>query len=137
MTYTDIGYNDFLLRPLEASYTEQIGIDSSSAFNQISGSQIQGDKIVSLTGNLELDLQGDRYIVKDGPINRIEFGRLDDGTVGLIIRDTQGNELMKISGDRNIIKSANSNLELDFDNERILIRDISGTPRVLIGKGDF
>ena len=137
MSYEDAGFDQYLLRSLEATYTEQAGVDSSSAFDQISGSQVKGDKIVSLTGSLELDLQGDKYLVKDGDINRVEFGRLFDGTIGLIIRDTQGNELMKISGERNIIKSANGNIELDFDNERILIRDISGTPRVLIGKGDF
>lgn len=135
--YLESGFNSFLLRPLEAGYTEQVGLDSTSSYDQISGSQVKGDKITSLNGSLELDLQGDRYVVKEGEIDRVEFGRLSDGTIGLIIRDTNGNELMKISGERNVIKSANNNIELDFDNERILIRDASGTPRVLIGKGDF
>lgn len=137
MSYTDIGYNNYLLRPLEASYTEQIGIDSASAFEQISGSQIKGDKISSLNGNMELDLQGDRFLVTDGIVDRVEFGKLSDGNMGLIIRDSQGNELLHIGGEINIIKSSNGHMQLNFNNEQLVVKNEGGQIRALFGKGVF
>ena|SRR3990167_8471932 len=135
--YTDAGFDDYLLRPLTAGYTEQIGLDSSSSYEQISGSQVKGDAIVSINKRLNIDLQNDSFIITDGNINRIELGKLEDGTIGLIIRDDQGNSLMQISGAVNKIQSPNSHLELDFNEERILIKDEGGIPRILLGKGSF
>ena len=112
-------------------------MDSSSAFDQISGSQIKGDKISSLNGNLEIDLQGDRFVVKDGVVDRIELGRLSNGEIGLIIRDSDGNELMRITGEKNIIRSSNGNVELDFIEQWFLVKDDGGNVRVLLGKGSF
>jgi hypothetical protein len=134
MNYLEIGFNDFLLRPLEASYTEQIGIDSVSSTGQISGSQIKGDQIVSINKNLSLDLENNSFVVLDNDIKRVELGKLSDGTIGMIIRDTQGNILMHISSDVNKIMSASGNLEMDFIEERIIVYDEGKTPKVLLGK---
>lgn len=134
MTYEDAGYNQYLLRPLEATYTEQAGVDSSAAYEQISGSQIKGDTISSANGNMKFDLQGDRFLVTDGIVDRVEFGKLSDGNMGLIVRDNQGNELMHISGDINIIQSANKHMQLNFNNEELVVTDDGSTPIVLIGK---
>ncbi|CAN8139762.1 hypothetical protein THIOSC15_1840002 [uncultured Thiomicrorhabdus sp.] len=73
------------LRPLEASYTEQIGIDSVSSIDQISGSQVRGDRISSLNGTLNVDLENDRFVLSDGSVDRVEFGRLTDGNIGILI----------------------------------------------------
>ncbi|OGO14266.1 MAG: hypothetical protein A2Y53_03930 [Chloroflexi bacterium RBG_16_47_49] len=134
MDYTEIGFNDFLLRPLEADYTEQVGIESSVSYEQISGSQVKGDVISSLNRQMQIDLENNSFTLSDGNINRVEFGKLSNGNVGLVIRDDQGNSIMEISGNTNIIRSASGALELDFNEERLLIRDQGGTPRVLIGK---
>ena len=132
--YTSLGFNDFLLRPLEASFTEKVGLDSSSSFEQISGLQIKGDKITSLNKSLSLDLENNSFTVRDGDVNRVEMGKLSDGSIGLIIRDNQGNVLMNISGTVNKITSPTGNLEVDFNEERILIKNEGGIPTVLIGK---
>ena len=135
--YTDLNFDDFLLRSLEASYTEEIGIESSSNVEQISGSQVKGDKILSLNQQLSIDLENNTFIINDGNTNRIELGKLSNGLIGLIIRDDQGNVLMEISGAVNKIQSSNQHIELDFNEERLLIKDEGGTPRILLGKGDF
>ncbi len=137
MNYSDLGYNSYLLRPLEATYIEQVGIDSSVVYEQISGSQVRGDKISSLNRTLNLDLEHDSFILTDGSTNRIEFGKLPSGEIGLIIRDDKGNILLEISGATNKIQSSNGHVNLDFNEERLLIKDEGGTPVVLIGKGDF
>src|SRR3990167_2970210 len=134
MTYDEIGFNDFLLRPLEASYTEQAGVDSSTSYEQISGSQIKGDSINSANGNMRFSLQDNQFVVTDGIVNRVELGNLTDGTIGLIIRDNQGNELIHISGDINIIQSANKHMQLDFNAEQLIVSDEGSIPIVLIGK---
>ena len=35
--------------------------------------------------------------VKEGDINRVEMGRLSDGSIGLILRDNEGNSLINLS----------------------------------------
>ena len=137
MNYLDVGYDSSLLRPLTATYVEQIGIDSNSAYEQISGSQIKGDTIISLNGSMEMNLQEDRFAVSDGIVDRVELGRLSDGSIGLIIRDAEGNILIQISGNINIIQSPNQHFQLDFNEERILAKDEGGLPRALFGKGNF
>lgn len=134
MNYEDIGYDQYLLRPLKASFTEQIGIDSASAYEQISGSQVRGDIISSLNGNMKIDLQEDRFVVTDGIVDRVELGRLSDGFVGFIIRDSDGNELMRITGDQNIIQSGDKSLSIDFNEAQLLVRNEGQIPVVLIGK---
>lgn len=133
MTYEDAGFNQYLLRPLEATYTEQTGIDSNAAYEQISGSQIRGDKIVSLSNSLGLDLENELFFVNDGRTNRIELGKLPDGSIGMIIRDDLGNILLEISESVNILRSSDGNLEYDFDNKRILLKQ-NGLPRLVIGE---
>ena len=137
MTYEDAGFDKYLLRPLEATYTEQIGIDSSSAYEQISGLQVKGDTISSNNGNLKLDLQNDRFTVADGIVDRVEFGRLSDGSMGLIIRDSDGNEIMHISGNMNIIQSSNQHMQLNFNEENLIVQDEGGQVKALFGKGVF
>jgi hypothetical protein len=137
MDYTQIGYDDFLIRPLEATYTEQIGIDTGGAIGQVSGNQVRGDQILSLNKSLNIDLQNDSFIISDNNINRVELGRLADGNIGIIIRDDQGKEMLNISALDNKITSADGHMVLDFNEEQLIIYDETMTPRVLLGKGNF
>lgn len=121
--YLSAGYNDFLLRPLEAGFVEQVGLDSSSSFEQISGLQVKGDKIISSSKNLTLDLQNDSFIVKNGDFKRVEMGKLFDGTVGLIIRNEKDNVLVNISGETNKISSPSGNFEIDFNEEKLTLKN--------------
>lgn len=128
MTYEDVGYDSSLLRPLQSTITSQ-----TMGYGDVSGSQIQGDEIVSLNGYMTVDLQNDRFYVNDGIINRVELGILSDGAIGLIIRDSQGNILMQISEGLNIIQSPSKRFQIKIDNEHILINDIGGTPIGVFG----
>jgi hypothetical protein len=129
MTYEDAGYDQFLLRSLEASSVAQTGNTTD-----VSGSQIQGDEITSLNGFMTVDLQNDRFYVNDGIINRVELGVLSDGAIGLIIRDAEGNELMHFSGDMNLIQSGDQSLSLNFNEAQLLVKNEGKIPVVLIGK---
>lgn len=134
MNYLDAGFNEDLLRPVEADYTEQAGLDSSAAFEQISGLQVRGDQITSLNQSLVLDLENDSFVVRDGEIKRVELGKLSDGTIGMILRDSDGNVLFNISSSGNKITSPSGNFEIDFNEERLIVYDEGKIPRVLIGK---
>ncbi len=133
MNYLDIGYNDSLLRPLEASFTEQIGIDSATNLDQISGNQVRGDKITSLNKRMSIDLENDSFIISDGGINRVELGRLSDGSIGIALRDNLGNTLLNVTENTNVLQSADGNIQLDFIQKRFIVKDETGAIRVLLG----
>ena len=103
---------------------------------EFSGSKITG-VLSSQDGRIKIDLDNNTIIISDGVEERVRLGELSDDSVGLLIKDVNGNVLMQISGDTNIIQSSNKHIQLDFFEERLLIKDQSNTPRVLIGKGDF
>ena len=137
MSYTDLGFDNFFSRELvpqtESNKTE---FDFASEVQGLSLDQVRGGAMRSSTGRMVVNLEDETMTISDGSIDRVVLGKIEDGTYGLIIRDNVGTELMRI-GNINLIQSPSGNLQLDFDEERILVKDQGGTPRVLIGKGDF
>jgi len=143
MSYLDIGFDENLSRiDPGANQTEQQPQELDPlAFERftdvISGSKIQGGAISSPDGKVKVDLENGVFKVNNGLEDLVSLGILPDGSVGLLIKDNKGNILMQISSDKNIIQSPNEHFQVDFVEERILAKDAGGTPRVLIGKGDF
>lgn len=139
MSYLDIGYDEFL-NPINQSATPQKQIDPlefDTFTEQISGDKVQGGAISSPNGRVVMDLENGVFRINDGVTNLVELGVLSDGSIGLLIKDGQGNTLMKLSENEKVIQSANQHFQVDFANERILAKDNGGIARVLIGKGNF
>ena len=126
MNYTDIGFDAFLLRSLEASFTEQIGIESISSLNQISGLQVKGDKITSLNKSLNIDLENDAFTVEEGEIKRVEIGRLPDGKIGVVLRNNQNIALLNITGDEHLIQSADGKTFFNLKENKMQVADDKG-----------
>ena len=140
MSYTDIGFDQFFQREIIPSTPDDrliSSFDFSSQVQNTSGDQIKGGLIQSQNQKVSLNLDKENFVISDGVNDRVTLGRLPDDSYGLLIRDEDGNILMQISGLTNLIQSPNGHFQVDFNEERLLAKDAGGTPRVLIGKGDF
>ncbi len=136
MAWNDIGFSETLVREDTVATQQELDpLQFESFAPELSASKLTG-LMQSQDGKVLLNLDENFIVISDGTEERIRLGKLKDGTFGIELKDQQGNSLMRI-GDVNVIKSADNTMELDFDETRILIRDIGGTPRVLLGKGDF
>lgn len=134
-TYLDVGYSDYLTReiPVGTDSKRLTEIDADQNSPDQSGSKIRGGVIESNDGTTSFDLErGTMYIG-----NQIILGKLPDGTIGIIIKDKDGNELIHVSEAVNIFKSSKGNMKLDFIEQQLIVYDETGTPRVLVGKGNF
>lgn len=135
MNYLDAGYSNLLSREILPSNTE--GYDPL-AFDyetqEISGQKIQGGVLQSEGGKSQLNLEKDYFAVSDGTQDIIRLGVQEDGSIGLVIINRDGQELLRFTGDKNYLKSPNANLEMNFDDVQIIVRDDKGTPVGLIGK---
>jgi hypothetical protein len=139
MSYTDLGFNEFLTRDFAPSAQQQNSqeldpLQFDSFTQQISASKLQGGVMLSPDGKIALDLDQGFFRVSNGLEELVRLGTLPDGTVGLLIKDSQGNQLLQISEGSNIIQSSGKTMTIDLINEQLLIRDAQGNIRVLIGK---
>lgn len=135
--YEDLGFDQFLSRAPESLADSYDPVQADQLLPDLSGDKISSGSIVSQNKLLSMNLENNVFKVSDGAVDRVELGNLSDGTIGLIIRDINGNILMQISGDKNIIQSPNQFFQIDFNEERLLAKDQGGIPRALFGKGDF
>lgn len=134
--YTDFGYDHFLSR--ESTPTEQeSALDPLGGYStgiSTSASEVRGGVLSSASGVTKLDLENDTFSVTDGGIERIRLGKLEDGTIGLLVKDKNGNVLLQFAGEINLLTSPQGNLVLDFNETQLLVKDDGGTPVILIGK---
>lgn len=134
MSWDQIGYTDNLIR----EDTESVNIELDPLqFEQyapeFSGAKINGI-VQSQSGRVKIDLDNNAFIISDGTTERIRLGKLLDDSIGLLIQDINGNKLMQISGDTNLIQSSSAHMQLNFNDETLIVTDEGGTPIVLIGK---
>lgn len=135
MNYLEIGYDAFLNRiPDGGADTQQLNPLAFDQFtDSVSGSKIQGGVFSSNDNRVIIDLEKNQIKINDGVADRGGFGIQEDGSVGLVIKDKDGNVILQITGQTNIMKSASDIMELDFDNERLLFRDARGNPVAVFG----
>ena len=112
--YLQLGFNNDLLRPVESQYVEQIGIDSSSGFGQIRGSQVFGDTIFSKNKNIALDLENGVIRISNGAADRFSIGLQEDGSIGLVVKDDSGIEIGRIDNNGINFKQGKMVLENTF-----------------------
>lgn len=133
MSWADIGFNENLSiadvgqqgQQLDPAQVEQM-------IPEMSASKLSGF-IKSQNGQLQMDLDGNSFVVTDGVVERVRFGKLLDGTYGLLIKNNNDQTLMQI-GEKNIIQSPDQAMLLDFDNTQFLIKDAGLNPIILLGK---
>lgn len=123
MSYLDLGFNDNLSRAnfsVDIPEVDLIGFDQFTP--GLAGEKVSGGKISSRDGKIVFDLDSNSLIISDDVENRIEIGKLPDGTAGLNIRDSEGNTLMNIAGNVNVIKSAGEEFKLDLNDGQITLK---------------
>ena len=135
MDYLEVGYDQFLSKnpyPSSAEGVDPLQFDQDTP--EISGSKIQGGLLQTQDGKTALNLEQGYFRVNDGAQEVIRLGVQEDGSIGLLIKNRDGNELLKFTGDTNFLKSPGENLELNFDNVQLLVRDDGGNVKVLVGR---
>ena len=133
MSYLDIGYTDFLAQQ-DTQNKQQDPLELDYNIPELSGSKIVGGLLTSNDGKTQFNLEQGTFKVSDGAQDRVVLGVLPDGSVGLLIKDINGNILMQISGDIDLIKSADESMSLDFNEAQLIVRNEGKVPVVLIGK---
>lgn len=140
MAYQDIGFDEFLQRSdsLNSGPTDQLdSLQADTYLQELSGSKIAGGLISSPDGRLKIDLENNVFKVNNGVTDLVSFGVLEDGSVGLLIKNGDGKALMQVSETTQFIQSPNQHFLIDFIKEYLLSKDEKGLPRALFGKGDF
>lgn len=134
MDYVDAGYDAFLSRTPPAPTGELDPLQQDLYSPEISASKIQGGLLQTADGKTAVDLEQGFFRVNDGATEVVRLGVQEDGTIGLLIRDRDGNELLRFVGSTNILRSPQGNMELNFNETQLLLRDDGGTPFLLFGK---
>ena len=133
MNYLDAGYDSFLSRiPPPLDQVDPLQFEQNNP--EISASKIQGGVMQSQDGKTAVDLEQGYFRVNDGAMEIVRLGVQQDGTIGLLIKDREGNELMRFVGSTNILRSPQGNMELNFNEIQFTVKDEGGTPVVLLGK---
>lgn len=135
-TYLDYGFNKYLERSTNPSSTP-LEIDPLQ-FEQFT-QDVPADKIFSglLTSQdkkVIIDLENNVLRITDGTTDRITLGVLPDEKIGLLIKDKDNNILMQISEDVSYIQTPDGTMQLNFNDRRIIVKEESGLPRVILGK---
>lgn len=138
MPYTDIGFDEFLNRIDEAPQQQQAGaLDpaaSDNYFQQFSGNKIQGGQILSPDGRLNINLDTSNFKVNNGLQDLLQFGILEDGNVGLLIKDNDGNILMKVTSAEVYLQSPKKTSKIDLIADQYTVSDEFQNVKVLIGR---
>lgn len=139
MPYVDIGFDRFLNRIAPTSQNnggiqELDPTQTDTFFQQISGNKVIGGILSSPDGRVKLDLDQGILKISDGVQDLVTFGLLPDGTVGLLIKDSQGNLLMQVSQGVCILQSSDKAMTIDLVAAQADVRDAAGNLRVRFGK---
>ncbi len=136
MNYLDTQFNDNLERDLFPVSGQLSSLDMDSVTQSLDiGKLTTTGSLKSSDGRLAFDLEGNTYIVNDGTIERVRLGRMDDGSYGLRIQDKDGNVILNITGETNLLQSSNGHMQLDLTAEQMRIYDETNL-RILLGKGE-
>lgn len=138
MAYQNIGFDENLMR-VESSAQPSQALDPLQFDNftdSISADKIQGGLMVSPDGRAQFDLNKGTFLINNGVEDLVTFGTLPDGSVGLLIKDQEGNILLQISETNIFMQSSNEAMKLDFIQERLDIRDAQKRLKVRIGKDE-
>lgn len=138
MAYQNIGFDENLIR-VEASGNTQQALDPLEFDNftdSISGDKVQGGLMSSPDGRAQFDLNKGTFLINNGVEDLVTFGTLPDSSIGLLIKDQNGNILLQVSETIIFMQSSNEAMKLDFIQERLDIRDAQKRLKVRLGRDD-
>ncbi len=135
MSYLDSDFTASLQRDLFPGPTILSSLDLDAVTSSLDASKIASNGPINSADRTSVfDLNAGTYTVNDGTVERIRLGRMDDGSYGLIIKDKDGNIILNITGDNNLIQSSNGHMQLDLLAEQLRVYDEANL-RILLGKG--
>lgn len=133
-TYLDSDFDSTLQREVIISGQTQFSeLDSDMLIESLDASKIRNGTMSSENGRTKVDLDNGTIIFGDGLVDRVRLGKMDDGSYGLIIKDIDGNVLLNITGDINLIQSKTQKMQIDLTEEQARWYDELHL-RILIGK---
>lgn len=135
-SYTASGYDEYFQKSIFPNTSDSGSInpfDFSSQYQGLSASQVIGGLLKSTNGRVRLDLDNEAFIVSDGLVERVRLGKQLDGSYGLLIKDANGNTLMQITGNTNLIQSFNKHMILNFIDENLTVSSDGENPLVIVG----
>lgn len=134
MSVTDLGYDQYFDKSVVSKTETVSSLDADVLWEGIGGNQVLSDgNISSSDGSMNMNLSSSQFSISDGVTDRTVMGKFPDGTYGLRITDRNGNTMFNISGEGNVIQSANGKIKIDLDNNQIIISD-ENNERILIGE---
>ncbi|MCK9371513.1 hypothetical protein M0R04_16485 [Candidatus Dojkabacteria bacterium] len=140
MIYQDSGYDPYFRRTLGEEIggeSENISISKFTAdYVGFPADKLQGGQFRSNNGRVNFDLENGTISIASGGNDVVTLGfDPDTKTNGIIIRNTKGDILLKISEEENYILSPDGGLKLNFDLNRIEVIE-NGVIQALIGRLD-
>ncbi len=141
MPYTDIGFDEFLQRSEPATgsnsgSSEQLDPTQAESFlPEISGSKVMGGVMTSPDGRLKIDLDNGVIKVNNGVADLLQFGVLEDGEVGLMMKDNDENILLNLSSKNMLFQSSSKEMSIDLILAQLILRE-NGVPIFLLGRQD-
>lgn len=133
MSYLDSGFDAFFEKPLGLNNSQFSSIDQDVMLSPISANKIQDGVMSSSDNRTQLDLNSSLYTVSDGMVSRVQLGKFSDGEYGLRIFDRDGNVLIDITGENNLIQSPDGKLQLDLTRKQLRAYDENNL-RALFGE---
>lgn len=116
-SYLDSGFDSNMNKIIEGE-SETSSLDFDALVESISASKISSGIMRSNDNKMSMNLDDASASWGDGLSERVKIGSLGDNEYGLLIKDQNGNVLMKISGKENIIQSANGKMQIDLTDEQ-------------------
>jgi len=99
MSYTDIGFDEFLNRELPDAKTQYMEANASYLLPQLSGSVIGGGITTSADGKVIINWDTGEVIFSDGARGRVFLGKIvGSDSYGIKIIDAEGNEVLSALG---------------------------------------
>ena len=145
-SYREAGFSQFLVREFpEATGTQKGSLsedDFSTLIEGVSGNKITSGLIRSKDGTLKLNLDKPLLELIEGIDSVIMIGKFDDGTRGIKIKNTRGNEVILkmlelVMGTDTVVPGANNTGRLFVDRNaqngknRLRVQFVSGAPVTL------
>lgn len=130
--YTQLGYDVSLTRTDNLTTNQVDPLEFEQNTPEISGAKLEG-VIQSQDGRVKIDLDENTIIISDGVVETVRLGKLADETYGFLIQDKNGNTLMQI-GENNFIQSGNQRTKLDFNLNKLTVKDEGGLTRLVLGE---
>lgn len=133
MSYLDSGFDPYLEKIADPGTSEVSNQDYDALIDSLSANKLVGGSITSVNQKAVFSLDDGTLIFSDGLAERVRLGFMENGEIGLRIRDKDSNELFNITGDRNVLQSKTGKMQIDLDEEQARWYDEVNL-RILIGK---